>query len=170
MSKIEDHYDRLEGCFLGIKIVLGKQKEDEVALKKEQSELPDWCFKINWANMTRREILDYYLNVLGLDKEQGKVEIEIRYFKKSSEWYADGTLTIPDNFKHEISDMRYYAVRKWVEQRIRKSSLSKDKVAVCFDDEVIGYPMMIYPKGASLCQRKNHGLNSEKLDFSCSRI
>lgn len=79
------------------------------------------------------------------------MKIKINFFKKSSKWYTEETLVIPEKFRDEINDMRYYEVRKWVEQKIRENSLSDEMTAVCIDDEIIGFPMMIYPRGVSLC-------------------
>lgn len=74
------------------------------------------------------------------------MKITISFFKKSGKWYTDETLAIPVRFYDRISDKKFYDVRVWVERNIKENNMNDEFIAVCTDEDVIGYPMMIHPK------------------------
>lgn len=73
------------------------------------------------------------------------MEVTIMFFKKSGKWYTNETLVVPERFKKENQDMRFYNTRVFVEENIRENPMHDEFIAVCTNDEVIGYPMLIHP-------------------------
>lgn len=78
-------------------------------------------------------------------KEVDLMEITISFFKKSGKWYTDETLIVPAKFNNEILDMRFYNVRVWVEENICENCMHNEFIAVCTNEDVIGYPMLVHP-------------------------